>query len=308
MSEAMKGVLAMIAACSIWGLSPLYYKLLADVPPLEVLSHRTIWSMVCFTLILWARGHLRWIVECLNSPGRTTLTFLAAATICLNWFGFIYAVQIGNGLEASMGYYIFPLIAVLFGYAIFKDRLRPLQLLAVAIATVAVIVLTVGLGGLPVISLMLAVTFGLYGVFKRRLKADAMASVGAEMILLCPLALAWLLGVHWLGWTDITGRAGAVFFHDPVATGLLVLSGPITGAPLILFSYATQRVNLPTIGLIQYLNPTLQFLCATVVFGEVVTPWHMIAFPLIWTGLAIYSFDSVRFARRLRRQRLDPVL
>ncbi|TDL86837.1 EamA family transporter RarD [Meridianimarinicoccus aquatilis] len=298
MSDGMKGVLTMIGACTIWGLSPLYYKLLSDVPPLEVLAHRTIWSLLCFAVILRLRGHRAWIRTCLGGRNRFVLTLCAAAAISVNWGGFIYAVQTGHGLEASLGYYIFPLVAVMLGFALYKDRLRPVQWVAVAMATVAVTVLTVGLGVIPKLSILLAITFGLYGVFKRRLKADAMETVGAEVLLLAPLAVVWLAGVHFAGWTDMTGRPGAVFPHDMGATVLLILSGPLTGMPLILFSYAAQRVTLPTIGLIQYLNPTLQFLCAAVVFGELVTTWHAIAFPLIWAGLAIYSFDSFQAARR----------
>jgi chloramphenicol-sensitive protein RarD len=301
MSEAMKGVLAMIGCCTIWGLSPLYYKLLTHVPPLEVLAHRTLWSLACFVLILGARGHLDRVRACLSRPGVAFLTLCAACLISLNWFGFIYAVQIGKGLEASLGYYIFPLIAVLFGYVFFGDRLRPLQWVAVVVAAVAVTLLTAGLGVVPQIALLLAVSFGLYGVLKRRLRIDPMASVAAEVLVLAPLALVWLAGVHWAGWTDMTGRTGAVFWHDPVAAGLLILSGPLTGFPLILFSYASQRVILPTLGLIQFVNPTLQFLCAALVFGEAVSGWHIIAFAMIWAGLGIYSVDTVRFARRTYR-------
>ncbi|PWR01455.1 EamA family transporter RarD [Meridianimarinicoccus roseus] len=301
MSDGMKGVLAMIGACTIWGLSPLYYKLLSGVPPLEVLSHRTLWSLACFALILHLRGQRGWVGTCLGGRSRLLLTTCAAVAIAANWGLFIFSVQSGFGLEASLGYYIFPLVAVLFGFAFYKDRLRPLQWAAVAVAAVAVGLLTAGLGVVPRLSLLIAVTFGLYGVFKRRLKADPMATVGAEVLVLAPVAVIWLSGVHMAGWTDMTGRPGGVFSHDLSASLLLVLSGPLTGLPLILFSYATQRVILPTIGLIQYLNPTLQVFCAAVIFGETVTQWHAIAFPLIWTGLAIYSLDSVRFARRARR-------
>lgn len=298
MSDGMKGVLAMICACTIWGFSPLYYKLLSDVPPLEVLSHRTIWSLLCFAVILRLRGRRGWVRNCIGGRNRFVLTLCASAAISANWGGFIYSVQTGHVLEASLGYYIFPLVAVMLGVVVYKDRLRPVQWGAVAMAAAAITVLTVGLGVVPRLSLLLAVTFGLYGVFKRRLMADPMETVGAEVLLLAPLAVVWLAGIHFAGWTDMTGRPGGVFPQNLEATALLVLSGPLTGLPLMLFSYATQRVRLPTIGLIQYLNPTLIFLCAATFFGEPVTVWHAIAFPLIWAGLAIYSFDNVRYARR----------
>lgn len=302
MSDGMKGMLAMVAACTVWGLSPLYYKLIAHVPPLEVLSHRTIWSLVALLVLLALRGHLGRLRGCLATPQAAALTLAASVLISTNWFGFIHSVQVGRALEASLGYYIFPLVAVLFGVLFFGDRLRPLQGVAVALAVLAVTGLTLGLGVMPGIAVMLAVTFALYGALKRRLKADAVASVAAEVALLAPVALVWLALVHGAGWTDMTGRTGAVFGTDLRASLLLMLSGPLTAVPLLWFSYAAQRVVLPTLGLIQYMNPSLQFLCAAVVFVEPVTVWHALAFPVIWLGLAIYSYDGLRHAQRGRRQ------
>ncbi|MGS4944518.1 EamA family transporter RarD [Meridianimarinicoccus sp. RP-17] len=302
MTEGIKGVLAMVGACTIWGLSPLFFKLIAHVPPLEVLAHRTIWSLAALSVILAVRGHLGRIRDGLAKPGAAVMTLLAALVISTNWFAFIHSVQVGRALEASLGYYIFPLVAVLFGVAFFGDRLRPLQGVAVALAATAVTVLTLGLGVLPVISLFLAVTFAMYGALKRRLRTDPVASVAAEVALLAPAALVWLALVHGGGWTDMTGRPGAVFAADLFSTVLLVMAGPVTAVPLWLFSYAAQRVVLPTLGLIQYMNPTLQFLCATLVFAEPVTVWHALAFPVIWLGLAIYSHDGLRHARRLRQE------
>lgn len=302
MTDGMKGVLAMVCACAVWGLSPLYFKLIADVPPVEVLAHRTIWSLVALGAILGLRGRLGRVRGCLDTRRAVGLTLLAALVISTNWFGFIYAVQVGRALEASLGYYIFPMVAVLFGLFFFGDRLRVLQGVAAFMAATAVTVLTVGLGVLPVISLFLAVSFATYGALKRRLQADPVASVAAEVTLLAPLALAWLALVHGAGWTDMTGRPGAAFGTDWRATLLLMMAGPVTAVPLWLFSYAAQRVALPTLGLIQYMNPTLQFLCATVVFVEPVTVWHALAFPVIWLGLALYSYDGWRHARRLRQE------
>lgn len=301
MSDGMKGVLAMVAACTVWGLSPLYYKLLADVPPLEILAHRTIWSLAALVVFLALRGHLGRLRGCLATPRAALLTLAAALFISTNWFGFIYSVQVGRALEASLGYYIFPLVAVLFGVLFFGDRLRPLQGVAVALAALAVTGLTVGLGVMPGIALMLAVTFAVYGVLKRRLKADAVASVAAEVTLLAPIAVVWLAMVHGGGWTGMAGRTGAVFGADLQVSLLLMVSGPLTAVPLLLFSYAAQRVVMPTLGLIQYMNPSLQFLCATLVFAEPVTIWHALAFPVIWLGLAIYSYDGLRHAQRGRR-------
>lgn len=300
-SQAQSGLLAMILACMIWGLSPMFYVLLADVPPLEVLAHRTLWSLVFFVLLLGLRGQLGKIRDCLNSPTAVLLTVTAALMISSNWFGFIYSVQVGRAMESSLGYYIFPLVAVVLGLLVYRDRLRALQWIAVALAFGAVVVLTVGLHVVPLLSLMLALTFGIYGLVKKRLAADAMASVTAEVLVLAPLALVWLCGVHSAGWGAAEGRASAVFGNDPVLTLYLVLSGPLTASSLMLFSYASQRISLPTLGLAQYVNPTLQFLVAVFVFGEVFTPWHAIAFPMIWVALALYSYDGWQAFRTARK-------
>jgi chloramphenicol-sensitive protein RarD len=301
MTDGIKGVLAMVGACAIWGLSPLFFKLVADVPPVEVLAHRTIWSLLALAAILGLRGQLGRKRDCFATRGATILTLVAAVVISTNWFAFIYAVQVGRALEASLGYYIFPMVAVVFGMLFFGDRLRFLQGVAVGLAASAVTVLTAGLGVVPVISLFLAVTFAMYGALKRRLRVDPVASVAAEVALLTPVALIWIALVHG-GWTGMPGRSGAMFGTDWSVTVLLMLAGPITAVPMLLFSYAAQRVVLPTLGLIQYMNPTLQFLCAVVVFAEPVSVWHALAFPVIWLALALYSYDAARHARHLRRE------
>jgi chloramphenicol-sensitive protein RarD len=291
MTDAGRGVLAMVAACTIWGLSPLYYKLLTHVPPLEVLSHRALWSLAFFGLVLVLQRRLVEIPKLLSRPSRLGLVALASVMISTNWGLYIWSVQSDRVTEASLGYYIFPLVAVLFGAAIFGERLGAVRWAAVALAAGAVAVLWAGLGDLPWISLVLALTFGVYGVLKKKSEAGPVVSVTAEVLLLAPLAigyLVFLLPVHEA--------------LDPVSLGLLALSGPLTAGPLILMSYASRRVGLSTLGIIQYLNPTLQFLCAVAIFAEPITAWHMVAFPLIWAALAIYSTESLRQERSARRR------
>ncbi|QDY68980.1 EamA family transporter RarD [Qingshengfaniella alkalisoli] len=298
MSDTMRGLYAIIGACLIWGLGPLYYKLLAPVPPLEILAHRTIWSLVFFGAILAVRGRLSAAVQLIRARTQCAATIAAAFFISANWFGFILSVQIARALESSLGYFIFPLVAVLLGMIFFGDRLNRLQWLSVALAALAVGVLIVGVRAVPWIALGLAFSFGIYGLLKKRVRAEAMVSVTVEMLVLSPLALFWLWGVHAQGFAGLDGRVtGGVFGKDAYLSALLALSGPLTALPLILFSYASQRLSLPTVGLIQYLNPSLQFLCAAVVFGEPLTRWHMLAFPLIWVALAVYSFDAFRKRR-----------
>ncbi|SDK80100.1 chloramphenicol-sensitive protein RarD [Aliiruegeria lutimaris] len=286
----------MIGACTIWGLSPLFYKLLAHVPPLEVLSYRTLWPLGLFGAILAIQGQLGRLRAFLGR--RWPIVALAAIMISINWGFYIWSIQVERAMEASLGYYTFPLVAVLMGVVVFGERLALLQWLAVGMATAGVLVLTFGLGLVPVVALILAVTFGFYGLIKKRLQSGAMISVTAEVLLLSPLATGWLI------WLASSGSGG------PQATGwetqlLLALSGPMTAGPLILFSYATHRVNLATVGLLQYLNPTLQFLCAALVFGEPFTRWHGLTFALIWAALALYSAQALRADRAARRRAIN---
>lgn len=287
MTESGKGVLAMVGACSIWGLSALFYRLLADVPPLEVLAHRTVWSLVVFGIVLALQTRLAETRIALTGTRKFALVFAAAAMISCNWFFFIFSVQVGRVVESSLGYYIFPLVAVALGGIVLRERLSKPQLAAVGLAALAVVILTAGLGVAPWISLILAVTFGIYGLLKRWVDAGPVVSVTAEVLVLTPIAVAYLI---WLG-----ADAG-VFGHDLWLSMLLVLAGPMTAIPLIMFSYAAKRASLSTLGLVQYLNPSLQFFVAVVLFGEAITLWHAIAFPIIWVALALYSWATLRRA------------
>ena len=296
MTEARKGVLAIACAATVWGLSGIFYHALSVVPPVELLCHRTLWSVVFFGAVLVVQRRGAEVRALLGR--RRVLGVLAASAvlIAVNWLGFIWAVQNGQALEASLGYYIFPLFAVALGYLVLGERFTRLQSLAIGLAVLAVVVLTVGLGVAPWLALMLAATFASYGLIKQGVALGPVISVFVEMLILTPLALVWLWGVHEFGWTDIGGRVGGVFGHDPVASVMLALSGPLTGGPLILFSFAARRIPYATVGLVQYLNPTLQFAAAVLVLGERFTVWHAIAFPLIWVGLALYSWEGWRRA------------
>jgi len=293
MREPTKGIVAMIAACMIWGLSSIYYKQLAHVPPIEVLAHRTLWSFAFFALVLMVQGRLALMVRALGNRREVLSIGLAALFISTNWFVFITSIQIGKAMEASLGYYIFPLVAVLLGAIAFRERPGRAQLFAVALALCAVVTLAFGLGVPPWIALILAISFGLYGLVKKGLSVGPVVSVTAEVLLLGPVALVIL----WLAHSDGGGTFGTSW-RDSL---LLALSGILTGSPLILFSYATRRIALATVGLVQYLNPTLQFLVATFLFLEPFSLWHGIAFGLIWTALAIYTTASLRQDRAARR-------
>ena len=293
MTEEAKGVLAMIGACTVWGLSGIYYKLLDHVPPLEILAHRTLWALLFFLVVLTLQGRLRALPRSIGTPRKFLIVAIAALMISTNWFVFISSILFGYATEASMGYYIFPLTAVLAGALFYRERLNRPQLISVGIATVAVIILSVGLQVAPWVALALAVSFAIYGVVKKSLDTGPVVSVTAEVLLLSPLAIGWIAVLQ------VQDRA--LFGADTLTTVMLIMAGIITSIPLILFSYATRRTSLATIGLVQYLNPTLQFLVATLIFREVFTLWHAIAFGMIWTALAIYTASSLRRGRAARK-------
>ncbi|HHC30087.1 MAG TPA: EamA family transporter RarD [Rhodobacterales bacterium] len=301
MSQTAKGMAAMIGATVIWGLSSMYYKQLAHVPPLEVLAHRTLWSLVFFGALVVIRKQTHALARLLIQPRSLALVALAAVAISANWFGFIYAIQIGKAVEASLGYYIFPLVAVLLGLIVFGERLSRPKWIAVALAALAVGVLSWGLGVAPWISLWLAGTFGLYGVIKKRLATGPTVSVTAEVAVLAPLALLWLWGVHSQGWSGVTGRNLGTFGHSLPDSLLLMFSGVLTATPLMLFTTASRSLPLGLVGVMQYINPTLQFAVAAVIFGEPVSRWHWIALPLIWLAVALYSLETLRQERAARR-------
>jgi chloramphenicol-sensitive protein RarD len=287
MTDPVKGAVAMALACTIWGLSPLFYAQLSHVPPLEVLAHRTLWSLVIFAAILALQGRLRALPAALSTRRQFGLVALSAAMISVNWFLFIYAVGVGRTVETSLGYYIFPLVAVAIGAIVLREGLGRAQGVAVALAALAVLILTIGLGAPPWISLTLATTFGVYGLLKRWVVAGPVVSVTSEVLLFLPLASGYLV------WVAL--NRGLTL--SPTDMALYVASGPLTAVPLMLFSYAAKRVRMATVGLIQYLNPSLQFAVAVLVLNEIVTPWHMIAFPLIWVALTIYSVATLRAPR-----------
>lgn len=290
MGEATKGLVALVVACTVWGLSPVYYAEVAHVPPLTVLAYRTLWSLCFFLIVLGVQGRLSEVRTPFAGWRRTGMMVLAGLLVSVNWFGFIYAVTSGQTVEASLGYFIFPLVAVALGRIVLGERLAMVQWAAVALATAAVGVLTVGLGAAPWIAIHLAVSFGLYGLVKKRIALGPVLSVMAEVLLLAPLALVWI-ALHGEAW-DLGWRTHL----------LLAVSGVLTGGPLVLFSYAAWRVRLSTLGLGQYINPSLQFLIAVLLFAEPFTRWHAIAFPMIWVGLILYSGSQIVQDRAARRR------
>lgn len=286
MSEAHKGILAVLASGLIWGFSPIYYKLLTHVPPIELLAHRVLWSVIFFVFLLGFQRRLGALRTAITTRRSVATLFLGACLIGVNWYIFIWSIQVEKAAEASLGYFIFPLVVVAMGWIGFGERLSRLQNIAIALAVAAVILMTLSKGLFPWIALVIALSFSLYGYVKKTILTGPVVSVTAEVLLLVPLAVAVLYFVHREG----AGSFGKAGFD----TLLLIVSGPLTATPLIFFSYAASRISMATLGLSNYLNPTIQFFCAIVIFNEPINSVQFFSFAMIWLALALYSREGFR--------------
>lgn len=276
---------------------PIYFKAVAKVPALEVLAFRVVGSVVLLALLMAA--YRRWgeAVRALTH-GRTGLALLATTVlIALNWLTFIWAVAHDLLVQASLGYFINPLVNVTLGFVFLRERLRPWQTVSVALAAVGVAFLTWAQQRPPGIALVLAFTFAFYGLLRKIVRVDALVGLTVETCLLTPVAAGYLV--------YIAGKSEMAFAHTNLRTDLLLLSaGIITAVPLLWFTHAARRLRLATIGFLQYISPTFQFLLAVLAFGEPFESYQLISFSLIWTALAIYSADTVIRSRKSIRSRL----
>jgi chloramphenicol-sensitive protein RarD len=271
------------AAYLTWGLFPLYFRALHGVPAPEVLAHRVVWSAGFMALLVTALRRWPDVLRQARSPGTLAALASSAVLISTNWLVYIWAVNSGRVVEASLGYFVNPLVTVLLGVAFLRDRLSARQRVAVGLAAVGVLVLVIRAGHFPWVALTLAATFGLYGLVRKRARADAIGGLLTEVALLAPLALAYLA---------VLARAGQSHFAAaPRWTVLLAASGVVTAVPLIWFARAVERLRLSTVGLLQYLNPTTQLAIAVFLFGEPFTSVHAIAFGCIWASLALYTTE-----------------
>lgn len=294
-TAAQQGFLLGAAAYAMWGLFPLYWTLLEPAGALEILAHRVCWSlvtMVALTLLLRRTPQLRGILR----DRRVVLLLTAAAVvIAFNWGGFIYGVNAGRVVEVSLGYFINPLVTVLLGVLVLGERLRPVQWAAIGLAGLAVVVLTVDYGHPPWIAVLLAGSFGTYGLMKKKADVGAVESLTLETVVLVPIALGYLV---WLGAAGRSTFGGEGAGHAV----LMATTGLVTAVPLICFGAAATRVSMTTIGLLQYLAPTLQFVLGLVVFGEQMTPVKWVGFGLVWIALAVFTVEALR--RRQSQLRL----
>ncbi|MBP1135220.1 chloramphenicol-sensitive protein RarD [Arthrobacter sp. PvP023] len=291
--DTTAGVIFGIGAYGLWGLLPLYFFVLQPAGAVEIVANRVVWSLVFCTLLITVTRS--WRVLAAAFRDRTVLGTLsiAAALIAVNWLTYTYGVTTGQAVEASLGYFINPLVSVLLGVFVLKETLRPLQWAAVGIGFVAVVVLTISYGKLPWIALTLAFSFGLYGFVKKRIgpKADAVTSLTMETVVLTPLAAATMIFLAVSG-TNTLGTQGPVHFW------LLVSSGVITAVPLLFFGASARRLPMTTIGLLQYFAPVLQFIVALVVFKESMTLDRWIGFSVVWLALLVLTVDMLALTRR----------
>ncbi|MBM7518234.1 EamA family transporter RarD [Nocardioides nitrophenolicus] len=291
MSDQRRGFTLGFLAYLMWGAFPLYWPLLKPSGAIEILAHRMVWSLVVMSLLVLALRRAGALRAVLRARRTALLLAVAAATITLNWGTYIYGVNSDRVVETSLGYFINPLVTVLMGVLILGERLRPVQWTALAIGLVAVVVLTVDYGRPPVIALVLAFSFGTYGLAKKSAGVGAIESLTFETAVIAPFALGYLV---WLG---STGRAHFTG-EGPGHVVLLLASGIVTAVPLLCFGAAATRVSMTTLGLLQYLTPTIQFALGVTLLGEHMPPGRWVGFGLVWVALAILTVEALRHHRR----------
>lgn len=280
------GILYAATAYALWGVFPLYFKSLQEIPPMEILLHRMVWSLLFVVIVLAWRRQWSWLGKVIRQP--KVLAGFAASALLLssNWFIYIWAVNNGHVVESSLGYFINPLFNVLLGALILRERLRAVQWIAVAIAACGVAWLTWQGGSLPWIALMLATTFALYGLLRKTAALGALEGLALETMLLFPLAFGYLLMLM------LDGRSSFVT-ASTTSQWLMVAAGPITAIPLLLFASGARRIPLSLLGLLQYIGPTLQLLLGVWLYHEPFGGARLVGFALIWSALAVYSAEGL---------------
>lgn len=293
-SDTTTGTLYALAAFILWGILPVYWKLLQAVPAGEILAHRIFWSAVFVIFVLLYVGRKNFL-ELLRDRNNRLSLVITGTLIGVNWFTYIFAVHTDRIVEASMGYYINPLISIFLALIILKERLSRIQWIALMLALSGVLVITVQFGRIPWIALVLSVTFGLYGLIKKLMNLDALSSLGIETLMLAPIAGGYIL-------LQAVNGSGAFFMAGYSVDILLLFSGAVTALPLYWFAQGARRIPLSRIGFLQYLAPTLMLLIGVIAYGEPFTAVHTVSFGLIWTALALYTFSLIRSSKYIERR------
>lgn len=281
-----KGLLTALSAFLIWGCFPLYFKTLIEYDAIEIIVHRVVWTFVILLGITIITRRFRWIDQIKNQPKWLFLTFLASVLIATNWLVYVWAVTHDQVLEASLGYFIHPLVGVLFSMLIFKEKLRLMQKLAVLLAVAAVGIQIVWMGGLPWVSMLLPLSWGLYGVIQRQTPFDALDGLFLETALLVPISLIWLQFSH------VASSSMAFWVSSEI--WLLMLAGPVTLVPLLLYNISTKLVQFNNLSFLNYLTPSLIFLFAIFYYHEPFDAKRLLVFVLIWVGLLMFSADMLK--------------
>ncbi|MBT2131669.1 EamA family transporter RarD [Aliiroseovarius lamellibrachiae] len=288
--DTPQGLAFVIAAYFLWGFLPLYMKALSHVPAAEVVAHRVVWSVPVAALVLIALKRTKELREALGNPRMLAQAGLTAALISVNWGIYIWAIGNGQALEAALGYYINPLFSIALGAVLLGERLNRTQMLAIGFAAAAVVILTFDAGRLPLVALALMFTWGFYAYFKKSLPIGPNQGFLLEVLILSPFALAYMV------YLSVTGQA--VFLTMPGTTVLLLCAGVVTSVPLMLYANGAKGVRMSTVGILQYIAPSMIFLIAVFVFNEPFGGMRVYAFPLIWLALVIYTFPMLRAWKR----------
>lgn len=285
-----QGILFGLAAYTIWGSFPVFFKALHGATPLEIVAHRIFWSAVFLAVLVVSRRQTGIVWQTVRDRGCLMTLCGSTLLISTNWLTFLYAIQRGEVLQSSLGYFITPLISVLLGFLFLKERLNKLQTISVSLAFLGVMNLTFQHGAVPWFALILAMSFGLYGLLRKLARVDAMVGLAVETALLAPFALGYLLLLH-------NQQAGTFLTGSLRLDLLLPLSGVVTAIPLLAFVGAARRLRLATIGFLQYITPSLHFLLAVLLYNETFSLGHFISFMCIWAALGVYSVDALVKAR-----------
>jgi chloramphenicol-sensitive protein RarD len=294
------GVWYGVAAYALWGILPLYWKQLHNVPATEILAHRILWSFGFITILIGCCRRWGEVKQTAGNVKKRGLFLWAALLISANWFTYIWAVNAGHIVECSLGYYINPLFSVCLGMFFLKEKLNFWQLLALGFALTGVITLTAQYGKIPWIALTLTVTFGLYGLVKKLIRVEAMVGLTLETLIVAPIALGYIL------WLQASGN-GALGNIGPVGTMMLVSAGIVTALPLLWFAQAANRIPLSTLGFVQYLSPTISLLLGVFIYKEPFTRTHLVSFGLIWVALVIFSCSAIPWLQKIQPQKFREI-
>ncbi len=287
-----KGVFLALGAYFMWGVAPIYFKALADVTPFEILSHRILWSVLLLALIISLQGIWQRVLQIVQNKKSLLLLCISAIVIGANWLLFIWAVNNDHMLDASLGYYINPFLNVFLGLLFLNERLNRVQWFALGLAFIGVSIQIMVFGQVPYVALLLALSFGLYGLIRKKLLVDSMSGLFIETLILLPVALFYLLSYAPEGFSILVDYSEL--------TWLLPLAGVVTTLPLLCFTGATKYLNLSTLGFFQYIGPSLMFLLAVFVYDEPLTQDKVYTFAFIWSALVIFSLDGVRNLKRAK--------